>query len=120
MVTGGATDIDGRAGRLGTRSAKSAPTPTRGARVRSLEDLDRLPDRRSTRADAGALTFELAHELVWIGLLLNHRFASPGHKAEIDAERERRSIGIIAGHPGASGYIGHPGADSEDASYPPE
>jgi len=47
--------------------------------------------------------------LVWMGLVLNHRFAGPGRRAEIDAERRRRSTGIVAGHPGASAYLTHPG-----------
>jgi len=58
--------------------------------------------------------------LVWFGLVLNHRFAGPGRKAEIDAERRRRNTGIIAGHSGASGYVSHPGQAAEEPRPGPE
>jgi hypothetical protein len=58
--------------------------------------------------------------LVWIGLVLNHRYASPGRRAEIDDERRRRNVGIIAGHPGASGYVAHPGQVPDDSSSVPD
>ena len=58
--------------------------------------------------------------LVWFGLVLNHRFAGPGRKSEIDAERRRRNIGIIAGHSGASGAVSHPGQVAEELRHGPE
>jgi hypothetical protein len=47
--------------------------------------------------------------LFWLGVALSRAFASPERKAEIDAGRRRRNIGVIAGDPGASGWVTHPG-----------
>jgi hypothetical protein len=44
--------------------------------------------------------------VIWVALVLNHKFARPKHRAEIDAERARRAPGIITGHPGSSGLRG--------------